>query len=62
MSGTTKASQRAVNKYIANNYDRLNITVPKGKKYKYKLAAEAEGKSLNAFIVECIEKRMEERE
>ena len=54
MSGTTKASQRAVNKYIANNYDRL--------KDKYKLAAEAEGKSLNAFIVECIEKRMEERE
>lgn len=62
MSGTTKASQRAVNKYIANNYDRLNITVPKGKKDKYKLAAEAKGKSLNAFIVECIEKRMEERE
>lgn len=62
MSGTTKASQRAVNKYIANNYDRLNITVPKGKKDEYKLAAEAEGKSLNAFIVECIEKRMEERE
>ena len=62
MSGTTKASQRAVNKYIANNYDRLNITVPKGKQDKYKLAAEAEGKSLNAFIVECIEKRMEERE
>lgn len=62
MSGTTKASQRAVNKYIANNYDRLNITVPKGKKDEYKLAAESDGKSLNAFIVECIEKRMEELE
>lgn len=58
MSGTTKASQRAVNKYIANNYDRLNITVSKGKKAEYKAAAEAEGKSLNAFIVECVERRL----
>lgn len=57
---STKASQRAVNKYIANNYDRLNLTVPKGKKDEYKAAAEAEGKSLNAFIIECVEKRMEE--
>lgn len=56
---STKASQRAVNKYIANNYDRLNLTVPKGKKDEYKAAAEAEGKSLNAFIIECVEKRME---
>mgnify|MGYP002711888190 CR=1 FL=1 len=62
MSGTSKAAQRAVNKYISNNYDRLNITVPKGKKDEYKAAAEAERKSLNAFIVECIEKRMEELE
>lgn len=58
MSGATKASQRAVNKYIANNYDRLNITVSKGKKAEYKAAAEAEGKSLNAFIVECVERRI----
>lgn len=58
MSGTTKASQRAVNKYIANNYDRLNLTVPKGKKDEYRAAAEAEGKSLNAFIVECVERRI----
>ena len=62
MAGTTKAAQKAVNKYIANNYDRLNLTVPKGRKNEYKVAAEAEGKSLNAFIVECIEKRMEEKE
>lgn len=58
MSGTTKASQRAVNKYIAANYDRLNLTVPKGKKDEYKAAATAEGKSLNAFIVECVERRI----
>lgn len=60
MASTTKAAQRAVNKYIANNYDRLNLTVPKGKKDEYKASAEAEGKSLNAFIIECVEKRMDE--
>ena len=28
----SKAQQKAVNKYISNNYDRINLTVPKGKK------------------------------
>lgn len=59
MPGATKAAQRAVNKYIANNYDRLSLTVPKGKKDEYKSAAEADGKSLNAFIIECIEERLQ---
>ena len=25
---------RAVNRYMANNYDRINLTVPKGEKDK----------------------------
>lgn len=28
MPKTTKAAQKAVNKYIANNYDRVNLTMP----------------------------------
>ena len=28
----TKANQRAVNKYVKNNYDRINVTMAKGKK------------------------------
>lgn len=32
MPKTTKAAQKAVNKYIANNYDRVNLTMPKGKR------------------------------
>ena len=52
---TTKAGQKAVNKYIASNYDRVNLTMPKGKKSEYKEAAEARGKSLNQFIIDCIE-------
>lgn len=37
-------------------YDRLFITVPKGKKNEYKAKAEAEGKSLNQYIIDCIER------
>ena len=55
---TTKASQKAVNKYIASNYDRINLTMQKGKKEEYKAAAEAEGNSLNQFIIDCIEKNI----
>ena len=29
---TTKAGQKAVNKYMKNNYDRVNLVLPKGKK------------------------------
>jgi len=50
-----KASTRAKNKYNAVNYDRISLSVPKGKKEEYQQAAEAAGKSLNQFIVDCIE-------
>lgn len=59
MPTTTKAAQKAVNKYISNKYDRVNLTMPKGKKDEYRAAAEAAGKSLNQFIIDCIEKGME---
>ena len=28
----SKAQQRAVNKYVKENYDRINVTFPKGQK------------------------------
>ena len=28
----TKATMKAVDKYVKNNYDRLAITIPKGRK------------------------------
>ena len=28
----SKAQQRAVNKYVKANYDRVNVTFPKGRK------------------------------
>lgn len=52
---TTKASQKAVNKYMKENYDRINLTVPKGKKDKIKEHAESRGESVNGFINRAID-------
>lgn len=38
------------NEYIKKNYDRINLTVPKGKKAEIKKKAESEGKSVNEYI------------
>ena len=32
----SKAQQRAVNKYVKNNYDRINVTFPKWRKEELK--------------------------
>lgn len=56
----SKAQQRAVNKYMANNYDRINLTVPKGQRDTIKAHAEARGESVNAFINRAIAQAMEQ--
>ena len=55
----SKAQQRAVNKYMAANYDRINLTMPRGKKEEIKAYAEAQGKSVNGYINEAIHEKME---
>ena len=55
---TSKAQQRAVNKYVANNYDRVLVTMPKGQKDIIKTHAEARGESVNAFIGRAISETM----
>lgn len=52
----SESQKRASRKYNENNYDRLFIMVSKGKKDEYKAKAEAEGKSLNQYIIDCIER------
>lgn len=47
------------NKYIAKAYDRINLTVPKGKKDEIKAHAEAQGESTNAFINRAINETIE---
>lgn len=41
----SKAQQKAVNGYIARNYDRINLTVPKGRKADIDAYAKSKGTS-----------------
>lgn len=55
----TKAQQKAVSKYMKENYDVYQIRMPKGKKDTIKVHAEARGESVNAFINRAIDEAME---
>ena len=55
----SKAQQASVNKYVKANYDRINVTVPKGKRELLKAHAEALGESVNGFINRAIEETMQ---
>ena len=55
----SKAQQASVNKYVKSNYDRINVTMPKGKREIIKAHAEAQGESVNAYINKAIDQRME---
>lgn len=55
----TKAQQKAVQKYISANYDRIaSITVPKGHKAEIQAHAKAQGESMNSFIDRAIDETM----
>ena len=54
------AATKAKNKYNAANYDRLSPFVRKGKKEKYRKAAEARGYSLNEFMEKAMDQLAEE--
>lgn len=57
---TSKAQQNATNKWIAKAYDRINLTVPKGRKEIIQAHAEANGESVNGFINRAIGEAMGE--
>lgn len=50
---------KAKNRYNAKTYDSLRIVVPKGKKDIIKDFADKQGKSINGFVNEAIEEKME---
>lgn len=54
----SKAQQAAVHKYVKNNYDRLELTLPKGQKEEIKVFAASRGESVNAFISKLIADEM----
>ena len=53
-----KTSSAVKNKYNAKAYDRINLTVPKGKKEIIQSHAQAKGKSVNGFINDAIDEKM----
>ena len=55
----SKAQQKAQNKWIAKAYDRINLTVPKGKKDIIQAHAEARSESVNGFINRAISETIE---
>ena len=50
----SKAQQKAVAKYMKNNYDEVKIRIKKGDKEYFKAYAESQGKSLNSYIADLM--------
>lgn len=55
MAGNTEYK----NKWQRENMDRINLTMPKGRKGEIKSHAQARGESLNGFINRAIDETME---
>ena len=55
----SKAQQKAVAKYNAKAYDRIELKVPKGKKSVIKDAAQKRGESLNNYVNIAIDEKLE---
>lgn len=51
----SEAQMKANHKYRAKAYDRIEVTVPKGTRDRWRAVAEQEGKSLNSYIVSRVE-------
>ena len=58
-SKVSKKQQACVNRYIEKTYDRINLTVKKGKKDIIKAHAAKCGESVNEYIGRAIDERME---
>lgn len=58
----TAAQIRAKDKYRAKTYDRIELQVPKGTRKEWRTLAEAEEKSLTAYIIDCVKRAAENGE
>lgn len=56
-----KTSSAVKNKWMNKAYDRINLTVPKGKKDEIKAYAESKGESVNAYINRLIDEDMQNK-
>lgn len=55
----SKAQQKAVSKYMKENYDEIKVRTPKGQKDLIQAHAAAQGESVNGFINRAITETME---
>ena len=55
---TKKAGANMPEENVKNNYDRINVTFPKGQKEIIMQAAEASGESVNGYIKKAVDERM----
>ena len=55
----SEAQQRAVAKYNAANYERVELRLRKGKKALLKSHAQMHGESLNEFVNRAIDETLE---
>ena len=55
----SKAQQKAVSKYMKENYDEVKVRVMKGYRDVIRTHAAARGESVNAFIARAIRETME---
>lgn len=60
MAKYTPAQKKAFDKYRTSKIERIELVVPKGRKAVYQDAAKAEGKSLNAFVIDSVEAALPE--
>jgi len=54
----SEAQKKATMKYMKNNYDRVELKVPKGKKASLQAHADARGESLNGFVNRAIDNQV----
>ncbi len=55
----SKAQQKAVAKYMKENYDTFQIRMPKGRKAALQEHAQEHGESLNGFVNRAIDETIE---
>ena len=53
------AKKKSAKKWDAANLDRVSVAMPKGKKDDIKEAASAAGESMNQYIINAVDQRME---
>ena len=57
----TEAQKRASRKYNENNYERVYVFLPLGEKSRWRSAADAAGVSINEFIRQCVNSKLQEQ-